>query len=460
MGRDETAPGGELRAVAGIPMKPILALNAFDMNDAARLGGALEQRVRQRARLFGAASVLFYDEPLEFVRGEGCWLYDAGGAAYLDAYNNVPSVGHCHPYVVEAAARQLATLNIHNRYLHQAVLDYAERLLATLPGALSNITFTCTGSESNDLALRLAAHFTGRQGVIVTDAAYHGNTALVAGCSPSSFKQGSPPPNVRTVPAPDSYRVAPERLSDTFAGHVAAAIADLARNGIGLSALLVDCIFSSDGVCADPPGFLRAAVEAVQRAGGLFIADEVQPGFGRTGASMWGFQRHGVEPDIVTMGKPMGNGYPIGAVAMRPDILDAFCRENGYFNTYGGSPVAAAVGLAVLEVLEHEELLENAVRIGGYLKQGLKDLSARHARIGDVRGAGFYIGVELVKGGDESPAPELTQTIVNKLRDRRVLIGAAGRLGSVLKIRPPLCFSSAHADRLIAALDEALTEAS
>jgi 4-aminobutyrate aminotransferase-like enzyme len=440
-------------------MKPILAMNAFEMKDAAVLGAALEARVRRRAKPFGAASVLFYDRPLEFVRGEGCWLYDADGAAYLDAYNNVPSVGHCHPHVVQAAIRQLGQLNIHNRYLHQGIVDYAERLLATLPADLSNVTFTCTGSESNDLALRLAANFVGGEGVVVTEAAYHGNTALVTESSPTSYRQGAPPLRVRVIPAPDSHRVPQERLSDTFAGDVVAAIEDLERNGVRFSALIVDTIFSSDGVFADPPGFLRAAIDVVHRAGGLFIADEVQPGFGRTGASLWGFQRHGVVPDIVTMGKPMGNGYPIGAVVTRAEILEVFCGRYGYFNTYAGSPVAAAVGQAVLDVIEREELMENAARVGGYLKQRLAEVSARHAELADVRGAGLYIGVELQRRGDGAPAPERAAAIINQLRDRRVLIGAAGRFGSVLKIRPPLCFTAAHADHLVAVLDDVLTEA-
>jgi 4-aminobutyrate aminotransferase-like enzyme len=439
-----------------VDSKPILTLNASDMNDAGGFGGALAAQLRQRARLFGSASVLFYDKPLEFVRGEGCWLYDIDGTPYLDAYNNVPSVGHCHPHVVEAAARQLAQLNIHSRYVHQDIMDYAERLLATLPPALSNITFTCTGSESNDLALRLAASFSGARGVIVTEAAYHGNTALVTEVSPSLFSPAAPAPHVRVIPAPDSYRVLPERLSDFFAQHVAAAIEDLERSGVGFSALLVDSIFSSDGVFADPPGFLRAAADMVHAANGLLIADEVQSGFGRTGTSMWGFERHGVLPDIVTMGKPMGNGYPIGAVVTRPEILNALCAKVGYFNTFGGSPVAAAAGQAVLDVIEREGLMANAMRVGGSLKRSLEDLSVRHPKIGDVRGAGFYIGVEIIKNGG-SPAPELAKAIINGLRERRVLIGAAGRFGNVLKIRPPLCFSPANADHLVAALDDELT---
>jgi 4-aminobutyrate aminotransferase-like enzyme len=455
----------------------ILALNAFDPGAAGELAPALAADLRQRKHLFGAASVLFYDQPLKFVRGAGCWLYDAGGVAYLDAYNNVPSVGHCHPAVVEAAARQLGELNIHNRYLHPAIIEYAERLTSTLPGSLSTITFTCTGSESNDLALRLAGNFSGARGVIVTESAYHGNTALVTEVSPTLIRHGASAPFVRVIPAPDSYRVPPERLSQTFAGHVTAAIADLEKSGVGFSALLVDSIFSSDGVFADPPGFMRAAVEAVHRAGGMFIADEVQCGFGRTGSAFWGFERHGVLPDVVTLGKPMGNGYPMGAVVTRPEILDAFCARFGYFNTFAGSPVAAAVGHAVLDVIQRENLMENALRTGAHLRGELRKLALRHPAIVDVRGAGLYIGVELGEPAPDTvgslqpvarepgapvpaPAQALTKAVLNGLRERRVLIGAAGRGGNVLKIRPPLCFSAAHADQLVAALDDTLARAS
>jgi 4-aminobutyrate aminotransferase-like enzyme len=438
--------------------KSILALNAFDVSRASALGGELEGRVRQRAILFGPASVLFYDRPLEFVRGAGCWLYDAEGTAYLDAYNNVPSVGHCHPHVVDAATRQLARLNVHNRYLHREIVDYAERLIATLPAALSHITFTCTGSESNDLALRMASEFTGARGVIVTEAAYHGNTALVSQVSPALMKGISPTPHVRLVPAPDSFRVAPDRLAESFAGHVQAAITELEDSGVGFSALIADSIFSSDGVFADPPGFMGAAIDAVHRAGGLFIADEVQCGFGRTGTSLWGFGRHGIQPDVVTFGKPMGNGYPIAAVATRPQILDGFCSKYGYFNTFAGTPVAAAVGQAVLDVIEQEGLMENARRVGEYLMRELRTLATRHAAVADVRGSGLYLGVELVAEGSGSPAPALATAVLNGLRDRHVLIGAAGRYGNVLKIRPPLCFSAANAGQLIGALEEVLIQ--
>ncbi len=441
-----------------VDSQPILDLNAFDVRAARRLDGALEARVTRRAALFGAASVLFYDEPLEFVRGAGARLYDAAGVAYLDAYNNVPSVGHCHPRVVEAAQRQIAELNIHNRYLHPAIMDYAERLLATLPGELSNITFTCTGSESNDLALRLATEFTGARGFVVTESAYHGNTALVTTVSPTLSKQGDAPPEVRFVPAPDSYRVAPERLGSWFAEHVAAAIADLEASGVGFAALLLDSIFSSDGVYADPAGFLEPAVACARRARGLFIADEVQSGFGRTGNSWWGFERHGVAPDVVTLGKPMGNGYPLGAVVTRPAVLDAYCAKFGYFNTFAGSPVAAAVGGAVLDVIEQEGLIECAGRVGAYLRRALSELATRHATIADVRGAGLYLGVELTAAGG-APAAALAKTVINGLRERRVLIGAAGKFGNILKIRPPLCFAMANADELIGGLDAVLRDA-
>ena len=434
-------------------MKPILSLNAFDM--AATADAPRASQLGRRAALFGSASMLFYQQPLELVRGEGCWLYDAAGAAYLDAYNNVASVGHCHPVVVEAVARQLGQLNTHSRYLHPGVLDYAGRLLATFPGALSNITFTCTGSESNDLALRLAAAFTGGWGVVVTEAAYHGNTAGATEVSPSSYKQGGPPPHVRVVPAPAPHHGAAGAVSERFAAGVQAAIDDLERSGVRFGALLMDSIFSSDGVYADPPGFLAAAVAAAHRAGGVFIADEVQPGFGRTGAGWWGFQRHDVLPDIVTLGKPMGNGYPVSAVVTRPEILDAFCKQVGYFNTFGGSAAAAAAGNAVMQIIEDEGLIANAFRVGSHLRHGLSMLAARHASIGEVRGVGLYVGVDVVTGRGE-PAPAVATAIVNGLRQRHVLIGVAGRFGHVLKIRPPLCFSEAHADRLLETLDEVL----
>jgi 4-aminobutyrate aminotransferase-like enzyme len=412
--------------------------------------------LERRAKVLGPAYRLFYEEPVHLVRGEGAWLFGADGTRYLDAYNNVASVGHCHPHVVAALARQAAILNTHTRYLDETVLDYAERLVATFPTELSQVMFTCTGSEANDLALRVARTFTGGTGVIVTRWAYHGVTITTSALSPNLGPAITVPTDARLVPAPDGYR-GPADVGAAFASAVEAALDDMARSGIKPAALLVDTVFSSDGVFTDSPGFLAPAVAAVRRAGGLFIADEVQPGFGRTGDSMWGFQRHGVVPDLVTLGKPMGDGHPIGGMVGKPDILSAFGAKTRYFNTFGGNPVSAAVGMAVLDVIEREGLMANAREAGAVLASGLRALAARHDIIGDVRGAGLFIGVELVEDrATRAPATAATQRIVNHLRRRGVLIGAAGPDGNVLKIRPPLVFGRAEAAVFLERMAEVL----
>ncbi|WP_409420184.1 aspartate aminotransferase family protein [Pseudaeromonas sp. ZJS20] len=435
-------------------MKPILSLNAFDPQQTDALDPHIKGEALRRQRLFGAASVLFYREPLEIARGEGCWLMDVRGERYLDCYNNVPSVGHGHPRVAEAVYQQLKRVNTHTRYLHSLVNDYAERLLATFPASLSNITFTCTGSESNDLALRQAFSFTGRRGVIVTEGAYHGNSDLVTAVSPSSFRRGQPPRWVKTIPAPDPLHVPATQQAEVFDSAVAAAIQALEQEGFGVAALLFDSIFSSDGVYADPAGFIAPAVERVRRHGGLFICDEVQPGFGRTGR-MWGFERHGVIPDLVTLGKPMGNGFPLAGVVTRPAILERFCQEVGYFNTFGGSPAAAAAGMAVLDALEQEQLIQRAQQSGDYLRVAITRLQASHGGIGAVRGVGLFTGVELL---DEAGQPDesLATAVINGLRDEKVLIGAAGPHANVLKVRPPLCFGTVEADFFVQALAKSL----
>jgi 4-aminobutyrate aminotransferase-like enzyme len=431
----------------------ILALNAFDATRRSNtLPAATQSLVERRIRAFGPTSVLFYEKPLHVVGGDGVWLIEADGTRYLDVYNNVPSVGHCNPRVAAAVAEQVATLNIHTRYLYDIVHDYADRLLATFPEGLDKVAFTCTGSESNDLALRIATAFTGKRGFVVTDSAYHGNTSAVTDVSPSSRPGGAVAPHVRVVRAPIGEGDVGARL----AADLRAAIDDLEASGFGFAGFLVDTIFSSDGVAADPAGFLAEAVDVTHAAGGLFIADEVQPGFGRTGAGMWGFERHGVTPDIVTMGKPMGNGIPIGGVVSRLELMEAFAGGVGYFNTFGGNPVASAAGLAVLNEIADRGLVANAADVGGYMAEGLRGLMGRREQIGDVRGAGLYIGVEFVKDG--APAPEIASGIINGLRDRNILIGAAGRFGNVLKIRPPLIFERAHADILVDALDGALAD--
>jgi 4-aminobutyrate aminotransferase-like enzyme len=432
-------------------------INAFDASAATGVSERDRALIERRERLLGPAYRLFYAHPVHLVRGEGVWLYDADGSAYLDVYNNVASVGHCHPHVVAALSKQAATLNTHTRYLTDGILDYAERLLALFPDELAHVMFTCTGSEANDLAYRAARVFTGGTGVIVTELAYHGVTIAVSEMSPSLGDGIALAPHVRTVRAPDAYRGGGD-VGEAFAADVRAAIADMQAHGIRPAALLVDTIFSSDGVFADPAGFLAPAAAAIREAGGLMIADEVQPGFGRTGAGMWGFSRHGIVPDIVTMGKPMGNGHPMAAMVARPEILESFGKRTRYFNTFGGNPVSCAVGMAVLDVIEGESLIESARDVGAYLRDGLRGLANMHAIIGDVRGAGLFIGVELVTDrATRAPATAATARLVNGLRDRRVLISASGPHANVLKIRPPLVFSRANADQFLAAFDEVAT---
>lgn len=393
--------------------------------------------VARRARVLGPAYRLFYETPVHLVRGEGVWLYDPEGNAYLDAYNNVASVGHCHPHVLAATARQAALLASHTRYLHDTVLSYAEKLLSHFPPELCHVMFTCTGSEANDLAIRLARAATGGMGVIVTENAYHGVTAAVAEFSPSLGPGVPLGAHVRTVPAPDARAGDP---GVTFTAHVQAAINDLLRHGIKPAVLIVDTIFSSDGVFALPAGFLKGAVAAIRAAGGLFIADEVQPGFGRTGAAMWGFEWHGVVPDMVSLGKPMGNGYPVAGLVLQPRVVADFGSKARYFNTFGGNAVAAATAMAVLEVVEGEGLQENARKVGAEFAATLRGL--RDSRLGELRDAGLFLGLDVVDG--DRPDAAMAARIVNGLREERVLISATGPKGHVLKIRPPLVFGSEH----------------
>ena len=418
----------------------------FDPARAANLDAESRSLVERRQRALGSAYRLFYDRPIRFVRGLGTKLWDADGTEYLDAYNNVPSVGHAHPRVVAAMAEQAATLNIHTRYLHEGILDYAEDLLGTMPDAIGNVMFACTGSEANDLALRIAKHATGGTGVIVTANAYHGVTTEIAAISPSLGGLESLADWVRSIPAPGP--------GVDFAAHVRDALASLDRSGIRPAALIVDTIFASDGVIPDAAGLVDA-VAAVRAAGGLFIADEVQPGFGRLGTGLWGFDRYGITPDLVTIGKPMANGQPVSAVLARPDLIDAFGREVRYFNTFGGSTVSIAAAQATLDVVRDENLVENARVVGAYLAAGLRGLASTHTTVSDVRASGLFIGVELDAGSPAS-SERLALAVVNGLREHGVLLAASGAGDNVLKVRPPLPFSLGDADRLLTELDAQL----
>jgi 4-aminobutyrate aminotransferase-like enzyme len=428
--------------------------NIMDSNSYAS-DGTDDPLIASRERVLGPAYRLFYDKPVHLVRGQGSHLFDADGTRYLDAYNNVASVGHSHPHVTAAVSHQMATLNTHTRYLHRGIVDYSERLLATMPQEVDKVMYACTGSEANDLALRVAEMYTGATGIVITRDAYHGNTASLTAISPSLGGATSTGPNVRIVAPPDSYRGPADRVASHFAADVARAADELGSAGYGMSCLIADTIFSSDGIYPDP-WVLGPAVEQVRERGGVFIADEVQPGFARTGESMWGFERHRVTPDLVTMGKPMGNGVPVAAMAARTDVLKPFAVGVPYFNTFGGNPVSIAAASAVLDVIRDERLLANAATVGDALRTELAAID--DPRIGDVRGAGLYLGVEVVSDPNtKKPDRAGARRLVNALRERRVLISVCGHDGNVLKIRPPLVFSMADVDWFVSAFTDALS---
>ncbi len=418
---------------------------------------ALQQR---RAARLGSGYELSYETPVHTVRGEGVWLYGPDETAYLDCYNNVPQVGHCHPSVVSAIARQAATLNTNTRYLYEQIVAFGDRLVATLPDELEVCMLVSSGSEANDLAWRIATTCTGHSGALVTRNAYHGVTQVTHDLSPSG-RDDDLAAYVETIEPPDDYR-GRWRRDDPDRGAKFAADADTAIDRLGAKGhepamFLVDTALSSDGILEIPAGFLSGVFDRVRAAGGLCVADEVQAGFGRTGKHMWGFEVDGVVPDIVTLGKPIGNGHPIGAVVTRRELAEEFQNTSDFFSTTGGNPVSCAAATAVLDVIEDEELQENAQRVGAELRTALEELAQRHAVIGDVRGAGLFIGVELVLDrSTQEPAPMETHRVVNQLRERGVLVGREGPHGNVLKIRPPIVFASSHVKQLVATLDAVL----
>jgi 4-aminobutyrate aminotransferase-like enzyme len=394
------------------------------------------------------------------------YLYDETGRAYLDVYNNVPLVGHSHSRVVRAVREQVALLNTNTRYLHDTVVSYAERLTALLPEPLRVCYFVNSGSEANELALRLARASIGQDDVIVLEHAYHGHTTTLIDVSPYKFDgpggRGRKP-WVHVALLPDDYR-GPYRRSHREAGakyasHVAEILERIHAEGRGGAAFLAETLPSVAGQIVFPPGYLAAAYRHVRAAGGVCIADEVQTGFGRLGTHFWGFETQAVVPDILVLGKPIGNGFPLAAVVATPEVAGSFDNGMEFFSTFGGNPVACAAGLAVLDVLEQERLQENALRVGRHLIAALKDLKDRHSLIGDVRGSGLFLGVELVRDRETlEPATREATYVVNRLRERGILTGTDGPHDNVLKLRPPLVFSESDADLFVATLDEVLGE--
>lgn len=420
-----------------------------------------QQLVQRRNRLLGKKAPLFYDNPLHIVKGEGVWLYDADGKRYLDVYNNVPNVGHCHPHVVNAISSQAAKLNIHTRYLHETILDYGERLTSLFDDSLSMLFLACTGSEANELALRMARLHTNSKGIICSNATYHGNTTAVDALA-TLFNDGKPNgPHVSAVDFPCTYRplndLSGEALTDAYVQQIQNAIDGFNEEGVGFAGLLVCPIFANEGLSDLPPGYFERVSQCVRDAGGLLIFDEVQAAFGRTG-KMWGYQTTGVVPDIVTLGKPMGNGHPISGTVCRADLCNEFRDDTMYFNTFGGNPVSCAAGLAVLEVIESENLVENSRLVGKYLRQELDRLQRKFSIIGDIRNSGLFFGVDLVSNAsNKNPATEEAHKIINLMKDQGVLISRIGKADNILKIRPPICFSQSNVDLLVENLDLALS---
>ncbi len=436
-------------------------------------GGAfpLEQRTRQaiqssRRKHIGRSLSISYRRPLKIVRGYMQYLYDEEGRAFLDAVNNVPHVGHSHPRVVAASHRQMAVLNTNTRYLHDNLVDYAERLCATLPEPLRVCFFVNSGSEANDLALRLARSYTGQRDLVILDGAYHGNLTSLIDISPYKFDgpggEGAPS-HVHKVPLPDPYRGPYKGYSAAtgarYADHVRECIESISESGKGVSAFIAESLPGCGGQIVLPDGYFNEAFRHVREAGGVCIADEVQVGFGRVGTHFWGFRTQDAAPDIVTLGKPIGNGHPLGAVVTTPEIAGAFDNGMEYFNTFGGNPVSCAIGLAVLDIIEEEGLQANALEVGGYLLEGLRALAPDHPVIGDVRGMGLYVGVELVLSRDTlEPGGHQASYVANRMRDHGVLISTDGPLHNVLKIKPPLVFTRENADYLLHCLGKVLKE--
>jgi 4-aminobutyrate aminotransferase-like enzyme/Ser/Thr protein kinase RdoA (MazF antagonist) len=411
---------------------------------------------------------LSYAEPFHAVRGWRHLLYDAEGRAYLDAYNNVPHVGHCHPRVVAAAAQQMRLLSTNTRYLYDSWLDYADRLVARLPAPLSVCFFVNSGSEANELALRLARSHTGAKDMLVMDHGYHGNTTGAMDISPYKFNRpGGPgaPDWVHVTPLPDVYRVEPvgNRLYKEAGAHYAALvraeIAVVQARDRGVAGYISECLPSVGGQIILPAGFLTAVYRDVREAGGVCIADDVQTALGRTGTHFWGFELQDVVPDILVLGKPLGNGHPLAAVVTTPAIAASFAAGPEFFSTFGGNSVSCAVGAAVLDVLEEEGLQAHARRVGETLLAGLRELAQRHPLIGDVRGTGLFLGVELVTDrATRAPATRQASYVKDRMRELRVLLGTEGPHDNVLKVRPPMTFDAAAASRLLETLDEVLGE--
>ncbi|XP_028445639.1 5-phosphohydroxy-L-lysine phospho-lyase isoform X2 [Perca flavescens] len=428
-----------------------------------------EETFAMRKRLIGQSCRLFYsDDPVKIMKARGQYLFDENGKRYLDCISNVHHVGHCHPSITKAAAEQMDLLNTNARFLHDNIVMYADRLAATLPEKLCVFYFVNSGSEANDLALRLAQQYTQHQDVIVLDHAYHGHLMSLIDISPYKFRKLAGQKEwVHVAPIPDTYRGIYREdhpnPGQAYADTVKDLIEEVHRKGRKISAFFAESLPSVGGQIILPEGYSSKVAEYVRSAGGVFVADEVQTGFGRVGSHFWAFQLQGEDfcPDIVTMGKPMGNGHPLACVATTVEIAGAF-TANGveYFNTFGGNPVSCAIGLAVLDVIEKEDLRGNATRVGAHLKDLLTKLQTQHQIIGDVRGVGLFVGLELVSDRDQkTPATETAARVVKRLKEEdQICVSTDGPWENVVKFKPPMCFSMEDAELAVQCIDRILTD--
>ena len=426
------------------------------------MSSATSSLAARRDRAFGAGAPLFYNTPLHIVRGEGVYLFDPDGRRYVDMYNNVPCVGHANPVVVEAMARQQGTLNVHSRYLHEGIVAFAERLAGLHGPQIESVVFSCSGTEANEVALRMARLATGKSGIVCTNATYHGNSEAVAKLNRIGDISNATG-NVRAIPFPEMLRplvpgASEAELAEAHLDRLRGAIRSLEEDGAGFAGLIVCSIFANEGLPDVPRGFMTRAAEIVRTAGGLVIADEVQAGYGRTGR-WWGYEITGFTPDIVVTGKPMGNGLPLAATAASRSLVEGFRAATRYFNTFASSPLQAAVGMAVLDVIERDGLRENVAKVGAALKTALSGRKARFASIADVRGHGLFVGVEIAKT-DAARTPDTDKAIevINRLKDRGFLTSNAGAYKNVVKIRPPLVFAQNHAEEFLVAFDATMAE--
>lgn len=426
------------------------------------MSATTESLAARRDRAFGAGAPLFYSTPLHIVRGQGVELFDPEGRRYVDMYNNVPCVGHANPHVAEAMARQQSTLNVHSRYLHEGIVAFAERLAALHGPEIESVIFSCSGTEANEVALRMARMATGKAGIVCTNATYHGNSEAVGKMTRIGNGQNTAG-DVRAIPFPEMLRplvpgASEDELCEAYLDRLRQVIRGFEEDGTGFAGLIVCSIFANEGLPDVPRGFMARATEIVHEAGGLVIADEVQAGYCRSGV-WWGYDVLGFRPDIVVTGKPMGNGLPLAATAASRKLVETFRAATRYFNTFASSPLQAAVGMAVIDVIEREGLAANVAKVGAFLKSALAERQGRFSSIVDVRGHGLFIGVEIATT-DAAREPDMDKAveIINRLKDRGFLTSNAGAYRNVVKIRPPLVFQQSHAEEFLTAFDATMAE--